>query len=64
MSQWLAAGLVDEVYVTVCPLILGGKGAPTLADGAGFGYADAPRMRLVHAKAVGDEIYCRYEVVK
>lgn len=64
LSQWLAAGLVDEVYVTMCPLILGGKGAPTLADGVGFGYADAPRLRLVHARSVGDEVYCRYEVRK
>ena len=29
------AGLVDEVYLTVCPLIFGGAHAPTLADGAG-----------------------------
>lgn len=64
LSQWLAAGLVDEVYVTVCPLILGGRGAPTLADGAGFGYADAPKMRLMHARVVGDEVYCRYAVGK
>lgn len=64
MAQWLAAGLVDEVYTTICPLILGGRGAPTLADGPGFGYATAPRLRLRHAVPVDDELYCRYEVVK
>jgi 2,5-diamino-6-(ribosylamino)-4(3H)-pyrimidinone 5'-phosphate reductase len=29
------AGLVDELHLTVCPLIFGGRAAPTLADGAG-----------------------------
>ena len=63
LAQWLAAGVVHEVYVTVCPLLLGGVGAPSLMDGVGFGYQDAPRLRLVHAVPVGSEIYCRYEVL-
>ena len=62
LSQWLAAGLVNEVYVTVCPIMLGGRGAPSLADGPGFPFSAAPRLRLRHAHPVGDELYCRYEV--
>jgi riboflavin biosynthesis pyrimidine reductase len=62
LSQWLAAGLVDEAYVTVCPLLLGGRGAPTLVDGPGFTYAGAPRLELLHANAVGSELFCRYAV--
>jgi 5-amino-6-(5-phosphoribosylamino)uracil reductase len=64
LSQWLAAGLVDELYVTVCPLLLGGVGAPTLVDGPGFDYAGAPRLELLHAHAVGSELYCRYAVAR
>jgi riboflavin-specific deaminase-like protein len=30
------AGLVDEVHLTVCPKIFGGRTAPTIADGRGF----------------------------
>ncbi|SVE60138.1 uncharacterized protein METZ01_LOCUS512992, partial [marine metagenome] len=29
----LAAGLVDELHITVCPKIFGGHDAPTIADG-------------------------------
>ena len=30
------AGLVDEINLTVCPKIFGGRAAPTIADGRGF----------------------------
>ena len=30
------AGLVDEIHLTVCPKIFGGRRAPTIAEGLGF----------------------------
>lgn len=60
LYPFLEADLVDEVNVTLCPLVLGGRGAPTLADGPGFSYAAARRFQLVSAWPVGDEVYLRY----
>lgn len=50
------AGVVDELHVTWCPLLLGGRGAPTLADGTGVAsLADAARFRLVRCRRVDGE---------
>jgi 5-amino-6-(5-phosphoribosylamino)uracil reductase len=55
------AGLVDELHVTVCPLVFGGRRAPTMAEGEGFArLAQAAALRLVSARQVGDELFLVY----
>ena len=52
------AGLVDEVYQTICPFIFGGRHAPTLADGAGVpDLSHATKLRLMSLKRVGAELF-------
>lgn len=59
------AGVVDEVYLTLCPLIFGGRDAPTLAGGRGVDdLADATRLRLKSARRVGEELFLVYRVKK
>jgi 2,5-diamino-6-(ribosylamino)-4(3H)-pyrimidinone 5'-phosphate reductase len=58
-----AAGLVSEVYLTICPLILGGRGAPTLADGRGVSkLANGTNLKLKSLKRFGPELYLVYSV--
>ena len=60
----LLAGLVDEVHVTICPMIFGGRTAPTLADGAGVArLADAVNLGIKSSRRVGDEMFLCYRVV-
>jgi len=56
--------LVDEVYLTVCPLILGGHNAPTAVDGNGFFADQAPQLRLLESKVQGQEVFLHYRVVQ
>jgi 5-amino-6-(5-phosphoribosylamino)uracil reductase len=57
--------VVDEVYLTLCPLLFGGRDAPTMADGKGVAsLAEATRLRLKSLKRVGDELLLLYRVNK
>lgn len=57
----IRAGLVERVYVTICPVIFGGRTAPTLADGEGITrLSDAVALKLVRRELIGKELYCVY----
>lgn len=57
--------LVDELYITVCPVIIGGKKAPTLADGKAFPNLDeCSKWFLEKRKVQGDECFLKYRSVK
>ncbi len=61
----IRAGLVDEIYLTLCPIIFGGRTAPTLADGEGVTkLMDATRLKLKTMKRVADELFLVYRVLK
>jgi len=61
----LKAGLVDEIYQTICPVIIGGRNAPTMADGDGAKkLTDAIRLRTKSMKRIGDELYLVHEVLR
>jgi riboflavin-specific deaminase-like protein len=60
----LRAGLVSEIYQTICPVIFGGRDAPTLADGEGIRkLSDAIRLKLKSMKHHGDEMYLVWDVL-
>lgn len=64
-APFLLEKLVDEIYITICPLIFGGRHAPTPADGEGIRrLEDATRLKLKRLERIGDELYTVYQVLK
>ncbi|ELZ74201.1 5-amino-6-(5-phosphoribosylamino)uracil reductase [Haloferax volcanii DSM 14919] len=54
------AGLVDELTLYVGSLVIGGRDAPTLADGDGF-VSDFPRLSLRDVERVDDGVLLTYD---
>jgi 5-amino-6-(5-phosphoribosylamino)uracil reductase len=55
------ADLIDELHVTVCPKVFGGRAAPTIADGLGAeSLSAASSFRLHQVRRVKDEVFLVY----
>lgn len=52
------AGLADEIHLTICPKIFGGRHAPTLADGVGFDrLSGAANFKIKSIRAKNAELF-------
>jgi 2,5-diamino-6-(ribosylamino)-4(3H)-pyrimidinone 5'-phosphate reductase len=64
-SGLLRQNVVDEINLKVCPLVFGGRDAPTLADGEGISeVSQAIRLRLKSLRRAGQELFLVYRVLK
>lgn len=62
VASLLQGGCIDELKLTVCPILLGGRSAPTPIEGTGFLADLAPRLALISCRPVADEIFLHYRV--
>jgi len=62
IASLLAVDLVDELWLTICPLLLGGANAPTPVDGVGFVAEVAPRLELLSAQPIEQEVFLHYRL--
>ena len=52
------ADLVDEIHLTICPKIFGGRTAPTIADGLGLPHlANAKNFKIGSIRAIKGELF-------
>ena len=57
------AHLIDEVYLTLSPRIIGGRDVPTPVGGEGFNFGDLINLELLDHHVVNNDIFLHYRVV-
>ncbi len=60
VASLLADNLLDELHLTICPLLIGGKTAPTPVGGLGFVLPNTPQLKLQSTRVEGDEVFLHY----
>jgi 5-amino-6-(5-phosphoribosylamino)uracil reductase len=63
ISSLFAFGLIDEMWLTVCPLVLGGTTAPTPVAGSGFLETTAPQLQLLEVRTIDHEVFLHYRIL-
>jgi riboflavin-specific deaminase-like protein len=59
----LRENLVNEIYLTLCPTLFGGRNAPTMSDGLGIEkLTNVTPLRLKSAQRIGDEMFLVYSI--
>jgi 5-amino-6-(5-phosphoribosylamino)uracil reductase len=56
--------LLDELWLTVCPILLGGQDAPTPIEGMGLTSEQAQQLKLLSVETIDQEIFLHYEILK
>lgn len=59
----IQSGLVDELYVYMGGLLIGGKDAPTLVDGSGFRKA-FPRLKLISFEPLDEGVLLKWRIAE
>lgn len=60
-ASFFEARLVDRIYLTLCPVLLGGRESPTIFSGQGFEYRKRENWQLLACRRKRDELYLIYE---
>jgi 2,5-diamino-6-(ribosylamino)-4(3H)-pyrimidinone 5'-phosphate reductase len=63
--NFLKQGLVDDLFVFIGPMIIGGKYTPSMADGEGITRDDELiNLEIVEVKKIGNGLLVHYKLVK
>ena len=63
--NFLKHRLVDELYVYIDPMVVGGKSTPTIADGDGIKNIDEViSLKIVESSRIGPGILIHYKMIK
>jgi 5-amino-6-(5-phosphoribosylamino)uracil reductase len=62
VASLLEIDAIDEFWLTVCPVILGGANAPTPVEGIGFTAQQARCLKLLSVREIKGEIFLHYSL--
>lgn len=62
VASLLTADLITELWLTICPFLVGGKDAPTIVEGTGFSLRSPQKLRLLSAETMGEEVFLHYAI--
>ena len=63
VASLLAVKAIDEIWLTVCPVIFGGVTAPTPVAGKGWLQSESIKLDLLEVKHIGQEVFLHYRVI-
>ncbi|MGF1539807.1 MAG: RibD family protein [Pleurocapsa sp.] len=63
VASLLAFNVIDELWLTVCPIILGGRNSPTPVEGIGLTESQSQKLQLLEVKQIDSEVFLHYLVV-
>ncbi|MEH2047870.1 RibD family protein [Nostoc sp.] len=58
------AGRIDDWWLTIWPVIYGGRHAPSPVEGEGFVPNAAPHLELIETRQVGSDLFLHYRTIK
>jgi 5-amino-6-(5-phosphoribosylamino)uracil reductase len=64
VASLLAINAIDEIWLTICPVILGGINAPTPVTGMGWLQSESIQLDLLQVKQIEQEVFLHYKVIK
>ncbi len=62
--NFLRNKFVDDLYIYIGPMIIGGRDTPTVAGGLGIKNKDVIKLKLLEAKILGEGILTHYRLIK
>lgn len=62
VASLLEADLIDELWLTVSPLIIGGATAPTPVEGEGFSVQQFRHLELLSSETIDQEVFLHYRL--
>ncbi len=62
VQRMLRLGLIDELMLTLCPVVIGGRRTPSAAGHEPFSLTEIRRFQLVEQERIRDELYLRYRL--